>query len=66
MRGGDQSVTKYRSINGFAMRDRSVNDLEFLLAEKRRKERRELRIRVEEHLPLHLDYSPQEARAWKL
>lgn len=43
------------------MRDRSANGLEFLLA-KAEKERRELRTRVEEHLLLHLDYSPQKAR----
>lgn len=42
-------------------RDRSVNGMEFLLA-KAEKERRELRSRVEEHLLLHLDYSPQKAR----
>lgn len=42
-------------------RDRSVNSSEFLLA-KAEKERRKLRSRVEEHLLLHLDYSPQKAR----
>lgn len=61
MRGDDRSVSKYRSISGFIMRDRSANGSEFLLAEAE-KGRRELQTRVEEHLLLHLDYSPQKAR----
>jgi len=56
----DQIVSKYCSISGFAIRDRSTSS-EFLLAKGReRKERRN--YEPEEHLLLHLDYSPQKAR----
>lgn len=50
----DQRIRDARSVD-------RANGSEFLLA-KAEKERRELRTRVEEHLLLHLDYSPQKAR----